>query len=205
MIAFPSTTYVGRVLPKEAFYQRLALNNELKGKFISDVQHITLQNSLTAATLRLEPCEQVTEILLLVIDLKRRDYDLRIIETIARQNPHKLVFFLRYEGKGQLAILYNKLYFLPWKPWDKLTLEARGFTLDEVWDGFLEQIALAEEKTSLSELPVEKRIARMEARRKLQKEIDKAEKLARAEKQPKKRFEMYLWVLKLKQDMDGII
>ncbi len=202
MIAFPSTTQVGRVLPKEAFYQRLALNNELKSRFVSDVLHVTLQNSLTAATLRLEPSARVSEILVLVIDLKRQDYDPRIVEAIARQNQHKLVFLLRYEGKGQAAVFCNKLYTLPWQPWEQLTLAARGFTLDAVWDGFVEQIALADEKTPHPELPVEERIARMEAQQKLQKEITRIEKLARAEKQPKKRFELYQQVQELKKQQE---
>lgn len=203
MIAFPGTTVVDRILPKEAFYKRLSLSNELKEKFISDIKHITLQNSLTSTTLRLEPVEVVTEILVLVIDVKKQEYDQRILESIARQNPHKLVFLLRHEDHGQFALYHSKLYCTPWQSLDELTLEARGFALDAVWDSFLEQIALSKKEDAPPiELSVEERIKRQEVMQKLQKEIAKVEKLARAEKQPKKRFELYQQVQELKKRLE---
>lgn len=205
MISFPGATAVNRILPKEAFYSRLALSKELRERFVSDIKRITLQNSLTATTLHLEPGEQVAEILVLAVDLKRQELDSCILESIARQNPHKLVFLLRYEEMGQLTLFYNKLYCTPWQPLDDLHLSAKGFTLDAVWDGFLEQIALgghAECGMRNAELTVAERIKRQEAVQKLQKELAKAEKLARAEKQPKKRFELYQQVQELKHQLE---
>lgn len=204
MITLPGTTVVNRIMPKEIFYKRLALSNEIREKFVSDIKHITLQNSLTAATLHLEPNEQVNEILVLVIDLKRQEFDTRIVENIARQNQHELVFLLRYSNLGQLALFHNKLYCTQWRALDDLQLVAKGFTLDAVWDGFLEQIALANESAPQGDLSVEERIKRQETVQKLQKEIDKTEKLARAEKQPKKRFELYQQVQELKRRLGGI-
>ena len=130
MNQFPTATVVGRVMPKEAFYKRLTLGAELKEKFVTDVKRITLSNSLTAATLNLEPGKEIIEILFLTVDLKKQEFDGRIVENIARQNPHQLVFLLRYEDKAQLAVYYAKLYTTEWKPLDDLTLLAKGFTLD---------------------------------------------------------------------------
>jgi hypothetical protein len=133
-------------------------------------------------------------------------FDPRIMESIARQNSHKLVFLLRCKEQGLLALLYhNKLYCTPWRPLDKLTLEANGFTLDAVWDGFLEQIALAEkEYAPRAGLSVEERIKRQEAVEKLQAEIKKTEELARAEIQPKKKFELFQQVQELKRELERL-
>ncbi|WP_312636508.1 DUF4391 domain-containing protein [Oscillibacter sp.] len=205
MITFPGATIVNRTLPKEAFYKRLTLNNELKEKFISDVKHITLQNSLTAQTLHLASGGAVSEILVLVVELKKREFDPRILESIARQNPHKLVFLLRYGDGAQLTLYHGKLYTTSWQEPSQLALSARGLNLDAVWDSFLEQIVLAEETNPPAGLSVDKRIKRHELLQRLQKELDKTEKLTWAEKQPKKKFEMYQQVQILKAQMEEII
>jgi hypothetical protein len=140
---------VGRVI-RRGVYKRLTLSSNLKEKFVTDVKRITLSNSLTAATLNLEAGTEISEILVLTIDLKKQQFDGRIVENIARQNPHKLLFLLRFDDKAQLAVYYAKLYTTAWLSYDEITLEVKGFTLDAVWQGFLEQIALQDGLTEHS-------------------------------------------------------
>ncbi len=192
MIQLPSATAVGRVMPKEAFYKRLTLSSDLKEKFVTDVKRITLSSSLTAATLNLEAGTEITEILMLTIDLKKQQFDGRIVENIARQNPHKLLFLLRFEDKAQLAVYYAKLYTTAWLPYDEITLKVKGFTLDTVWQGFLEQIALQDGLTENKPgEDIDTKLQRQEMILKLQKEIEKLEKRTQSEVQPKKKFELY--------------
>ena len=53
MIDFPEVTRVHRRMPKEAFYKRLQLNKTVKDKFVSDVDRIFVENSLTMENLHL--------------------------------------------------------------------------------------------------------------------------------------------------------
>ena len=53
MIDFPAATAVHRKMPKEAFYKHLPLTKPLKDKFVSDVDRIYVENSLTRETLTL--------------------------------------------------------------------------------------------------------------------------------------------------------
>ena len=199
MIQFPSATAVGRIMPKEVFHKRLPISAELKEKFVTDVKRITLANSLTAATLNLKPGTEISEILVLVIELKKQEFDSRIIENIARQNKHQLVFLLRYEGNAKLAVYYHKLYTTEWAPIDDLKLAATGFTPDDVWTGFLEQIALQKDiVASDNNDDIDEKLARQESILKLEKEIDKLELMTRREIQPKKKFELYQQLQSLK-------
>ena len=192
MIQLPSATAVGRVMPKEAFYKRLTLSSDLKEKFVTDVKRITLSSSLTAATLNLKESTQISKILVLTIDLKKQQFDGHIVENIARQNPHKLLFLLRFEDKAQLAVYYAKLYTTAWLPYDEITLKVKGFTLDTVWQGFLEQIALQDGLTENKPgEDIDTKLQRQEMILKLQKEIEKLEKRTQSEVQPKKKFELY--------------
>jgi hypothetical protein len=202
MIRFPGGSTVIRILPKEEFYKRLNLSANLKDKFVSDIRRITIENSLTETTLHLKPGTDVNEILVLALDLKKQAVDDRILENIARQNKHKILFWLRFEDQGQLALYLNKLYKTNWLPLEAMHLETKGFTLDEVWSGYVEQIALAEEPEHLTkEEPIAYRLRRQEDMLKLKKIIEQLEKAARAEKQPKKKFELAMQVQKLMKEL----
>lgn len=205
MIQFPSATAVGRVMPKEAFYKHLTLSSDLKEKFVTDVKRITISNSFTAATLNLNEGTQISEILVLTIDLKKQQFDGHIVENIARQNPHKLLFLLRFEDKAQLAVYYAKLYTTAWILYEDITLTAKGFTLDAVWQGFLEQIALQDGLTKHNpDEDIDTKLQRQEMILTLQKEIEKLEKRTQSELQPKKKFELYQKMQELKRLLEDI-
>ena len=205
MIQFPSATAVGRVMPKEAFYKHLTLSSDLKEKFVTDVKRITISNSFTAATLNLKEGTQISEILVITIDLKKQQFDGHIVENIARQNPHKLLFLLRFEDKAQLAVYYAKLYTTAWILYEDITLTAKGFTLDAVWQGFLEQIALQDGLTKHNpDEDIDTKLQRQEMILKLQKEIEKLEKRTQSELQPKKKFELYGHLQDTKQKLEEL-
>ena len=100
MINFPTATAVHRRIPKEAFYRHLPLTKVLKERFVSDVDRIFVENSLTKDNLNLVAESEVKEILLLSLFLKKQEIDAKIIEAIAKQNPHKLIFQLIYEDSA---------------------------------------------------------------------------------------------------------
>lgn len=205
MINFPEATRVHRRLPKEAFYKHLPITNTLKEKFVSDVDRIYVEWSLTKDNLNLEKDGKIKEILILIVELKKQAFDAKIIEAIARQNPHELVFILSFEDERQLAIYHSKLYRSPWMDKGDVDLSAKGFSIDEIMDSLIEQVALAEEAEGGEELSIDDRLARQEQIEKLQKLIDKTEAAAWKEQQPKKRFELYSQAQGYKKKLEELI
>lgn len=205
MLSFPTRAYVGRIMPKEAFYKNLTLSREVREKFVSDIKRIVLEYKLAPDTINVEPGNDVEEILCLVIELKKSNLDYRIVENIARQNPHQLLFLIKYADQGQLALYFHKLCKTEWLPLEELRLDTGGFTMDKIWEGFVEQIALGNAKGDIQniELPIEERLKKQEIILRLQKEIDRLERLSRNEKQPKKRFELYTQLQGLKRQLAG--
>ncbi len=192
MIEFPAATAVHRRLPKEAFYKHLPLTKILKEKFVSDVDRIVVENSFTKENLNLASDAEIKEIMLLSISLKKQEFDGKVIETIAKQNPHKLVFLLSFEDQQQLAVYHNKLYRTLWMAHDEIELKLQGYSLDEIWDSFIEQIALYEERAEeTADLSMENRLAIQDQILKLEKQIDKTENAMWKEQQPKKKFELH--------------
>lgn len=192
MIEFPAATAVHKRLPKEAFYKHLPLTKILKEKFVSDVDRIVVENSLTKENLNLASDAEIKEIMLLSISLKSQEFDGKVIEAIARQNPHKLVFLLNFENQQQLAVYHNKLYRTLWMAHDETELKLQGYSLDEIWDSFIEQIALYEERAEeTADLSIENRLEIQDQILKLEKQIDKTENAMWKEQQPKKKFELH--------------
>ena len=192
MIEFPAATAVHKRLPKEAFYKHLPLTKILKEKFVSDVDRIVVENSFTKENLNLASDAEIKEIMLLSISLKKQEFDGKVIEAIARQNPHKLVFLLSFEDQQQLAVYHNKLYCTLWMAHDEIALKLQGYSLDEIWDSFIEQIALYEERAEeTADLPIEDRLAIQNQILKLESKSIRQKTQMWKEQQPKKKFELH--------------
>ena len=205
MINFPEATKVYRRIPKEAFYKHLQMNAALKERFVTDVERIVVENSLTNDSLNLSSDSDIKEILLLSITLKKQEFDGKIIEAIARQNPHKLVCLITYEGEEQLALYHRKLYRTEWMKAGEPVLEARGYTLDEIWDGMIEQVALYAERSKVQpSMTIEERLAIQDQILKLEKLIARTEAAAWKEQQPKKRFELYSKLQSYKEQLEEL-
>ena len=205
MIDFPTATAVHRRLPKEAFYNHLPQTKAQKDKFVYDVERIVVENSLTKENLNLNTDSEIKEILLLSMSLKKQEFDGKVIEAIARQNPHKLVFLLMFEDSRQLALYHGKLYRTQWMDASEINLKLQGFSLDEIWEAFVEQIALYDERAEKSSsLSVDERLALQEQILKLEKLIAKTEAAAWKEQQPKKQFELYTRLRGYKQELEDL-
>ncbi len=121
------------------------LNNETENLSVSLCSTSPLiKGSNKTTSTQVEPLEKITEVLLLQIDLKKPDFDSKLVEAIARQNPHKLVFLLRYLQYAKLAVFYKKLYIGSWKPFEEVSLTLNGNNMNEVWLSFVGQVALRE-------------------------------------------------------------
>lgn len=205
MIDFPERTVVHQRIPKEAFYKRLPLTAALKAKFVSDVDSILVANSLTKGNLNLIKDSEIKEILLLCINLKKQDFDGKIVEAIARQNPHELIFLLVYEDMHQLAIYHSKLYRTVWMKEKDLSLTLSGNTLDEIWDDLIRQIAISSEVVlNKKNQAIDEQLKIQDEMNRLNKLIKKTEAAAWKERQPKKRFELYTKLQEYKKQLEEI-
>ena len=205
MIDFPASTIVRRRLPKEAFYKRLPLTAALKQKFVSDVDRITVENSLTKGNLNLAKDSEINEVLLLSIILKKQDFDGKIVEAIARQNPHKLIFMLVYDDERQLAVYHSKLYRTKWMKENNLSLTLAGNTLDEIWDDLVRQIAVSSEAVLKQEgQTIDEQLKTQDEIDRLNTLIKRIEAAAWKEQQPKKKFELYTRLQEYKKQLEEI-
>lgn len=205
MIDLPSSTAIHRVLPKKAFYEHLPMTTALKQSFVDDVESITVSNSLKKDNLNLLEDSEVKEILLLCIALRKKNFDDKIVEAIAKQNPHALIFLLEYEDEQQLAVYHGKLYRSEWLKKDDLHLKLNGDSLDEIWADLVRQIAVRAKADIQAGMPVAEQLKKQDELDRLDKLIQKTQKAVWKERQPRKRYDLYEKLKQYKKQREDLM
>lgn len=198
MLGLPKATELNKPLPKNAIYAKFQMNTAAKERIAQDISRIYIVNEVSAAKLNLSEGEHVKAFFVMSVLLKRKDFDEKNIVTLSKLIPQNMVMVLEYGQEVKLATYRTKLLQTAWLPKDDVSLEIKGLDLDSVWENIIVQIGgLTVEQGNT----IDEQININEQRNKLQKEIVRLEKLARAEKQPKKKFEL---VTQIKQLTKGL-
>lgn len=163
------------------------MNTAAKEKTDADISRITIVNEITPSKINVPAGEDVSSFFVLYVALKRKAFDDKTIVTLSKLIPQNILFVLEYEGISKLAIYHTKLMTTGWEPTDDYNIELRGLSLDKVWENIVVDVGGLSIQQGNT---LEEQIVQDEQRLKLEKEIAKLEKQARAEKQPKKKFEL---------------
>jgi hypothetical protein len=209
LLNFPKSTEFNKRIPKQKFYENIAVTPAMKRAFVEQIRIIYWRNKIATTTLNLAAGEQVTEIEVFEVRLSAPKLDESVLRQIDREIPYHILFLLEYEGRYQAVIGYkeaaagktafkvDRYYSTDWLDEDDLPVHLDGFTLDAVYENFVRQIAgdvLVEENgTTLKES-----IEQQKQREQLEKQIVALEAKIRKEKQPKKKFELAQKLQKLK-------
>ena len=199
MIGLPKSTEMNKQLPKKAIYAKFQMNTASKDKVDADISRIVIVNEISPSRINIPAGEEVGSFFVLLVALKKKDFDEKTIAALSKLIPQNILFVLEFEGQSKLAVYRTKLMQTDWKPTESCTLELRGLTLDKVWENAIRSLELG---VWNEELSLDENLALHERREKLEKEIAKLEKQARAEKQPKKKFELVQRVRALQKQLD---
>ena len=201
MLDFPLSTEFNKRIPKQKFYENIAVTPAMKKAFVEQIKIIYWRNKIATTTLNLAAGEQVTEIEVFEVRLSAPELDESVLRQIDREIPYHILFLLEYEGRYQAVIGYkeaaagktafkvDRYYSTDWLDEDDLPVHLDGLSLDAVYENFVRQIAggaLTDENgTTLKES-----IEQQKQREQLEKQIAVLEAKIRKEKQPRKKFEM---------------
>lgn len=196
MYNLPEKTIMKKQLSKAAIYKKFNLNSSAKARFDSDISRMDIVGEISQSTVSLPAGDTVSSIFVLQISLKKKDFDEKSITLISKLIEQKMIFVLEFEDKAKLAVYYGKLFQTDWQDINDITIDIQGLNLDSAYQNMIIQIGdiHIENDNSLDE-----QIICDEKRAKLKKEIARLEKLARAEKQPKKKFEIVQEISVLKR------
>ena len=217
MFGLPKSTEYGngKRIPKQKFYENLAISPALKRIFVEQIREIWWRNKIAASTINLAVGEIVTEIEVLEVRLSAPQLDEAVLRQIDKEIPYHILFLLEYEGKYQAWTAYKEAagsgtnafkvgtyYYTDWMEESELPLKVDGLTVDQVYENFVRQIAgdaLAGTNETLKES-----VERDGRRKELQKQIEKLQGKVRREKQLNKQVQLNMELKRLKKELKTI-
>ena len=201
MLELPKSTELSRQLPKKAIYAKFSMNTAARDRFDEDISRIVIVNEVSPQTVKtLTATEEVPSFYVLLVSLKKKDYNERTIAQVFKLIDQNMLLVLEYQGEYRLAIYHTKLIQSEWQKAADCTVQLKGLDLSAAWQNIVTQIGGIEIEEGHS---LEEQIIVDERRAKLQTEIDKLEKLARKEAQPKKKFELAQQIQQVKREMES--
>lgn len=201
MLGLPKATEMSKQLPKKAIYAKFQMNTAAKEKIDADISRINIVGEIAPNKVNIPAGDEVKNFFVLLVSLKRKEFDEKTIATLSKLIPQNILFVLEYGGESKLAIFHTKLMQTEWKPTTELNVELQGLNLDKVWENIIKSLELG---VWNEELSLDENLALHEKQDKLKKEIAKLEKQARAEKQPKKKFEIVNRIRKLNKELENV-
>ena len=222
MINLPSSTFVGKVVPKEKFYSKCAVNTATKNLFVKYVEQIVWQNKLTAQTMAAEKGLLVNEIDVFEVKMKSFDCPRKLFEFIDQNLHHHNVFVLTYDDKAKLFVNFKEKekdesflesFETPWKPANEPVFNLFGSNMDEIYESIVRTAGAANINTSPSSLSLPKGEAKQskpslkdyilqsKQNAKIQAQIEKLEKKLANEKQFNRQVEIRAEIRKLEKEM----
>jgi hypothetical protein len=152
MINLPSSTFVGKVVPKEKFYSKCAVNTATKNLFVKYVEQIVWQNKLTAQTMAAEKGLLVNEIDVFEVKMKSFDCPRKLFEFIDQNLHHHNIFVLTYDDKAKLFVNFKEKekdetflesFETPWKPIAEPAFNLSGSNMDEIYESIVRSACAA--------------------------------------------------------------
>lgn len=201
MLGLPVSTELNKRIPKQKFYENIAVTPAMKKAFVEQIKIIYWRNKIAATTLNLAAGEQVTEIEVFEMRLSAPELDESVLRQIDREIPYHILFLLEYEGKyravigykeaatGKTAFKVDRYYSTDWLDEDDLPVHLDGLSLDAVYENFVRQIA-GEVLADKNGTTLKESVEQQKQREQIEKQIATLEAKIRKEKQPKKKFEL---------------
>ena len=198
LLGLPKSTELSKQLPKKAIYEKFNMNTAAKEKFDADISRINIVAEISPNTVSIAKGETVSAIYVLQVILKQKEFDSKTISQISKLIEQNMLLVLDYDGERKLAIHHTKLIQSDWKPSDDCFISLTGLNLDTVWENLITQVGSIEVEQGHS---LDEQIAADEQKEKTEREIARLERMARNEKQPKKKFELVTQINKLKAEL----
>lgn len=196
MLGLPQSTEVKRPLPKAQLYKQFDWKPSQRESFDGEVSRFDFVNWIAPCTLpAIAQGAEVKEIFVIEVSLKSRDFDTKSIDLLAKSIPQRVIYHLRSEDNGILAVYHTKLFTSSWQPLDNVSVPLDGLNLDAVWQNIVAFIGKMEvsDGNSLTE-----QIHVYEERERLIRQIESLERLMRSTSQPRRQRGLYSEIKKLK-------
>jgi hypothetical protein len=202
MLGLPRSTEVNRRIAKEKLYQNVTLTPQSRDMIKEQIESVVWRNKLSDSTVGISAGEDIKEIQVFEIQLRRKELDKRILSAIAKAIPYKILFILTFDDEAQVWMeASGTFYNTDWFALEGLTLRFEGLNLDAVYENLARQIAGGRLGVDGD---IEEAVGRDKQRQKLERDIAALEKKLLREKQFNKQVELNGELKRLRNELEQL-
>ena len=196
MFDLPVSAKVDRIIPKTKFYERAHISAAIRDEFTNSIGRITWLYKLAESTLNIPATDAVQEIQIFQIELKQKVIPQKALAVIDKAIPYPILFVLHYGDSVCFAIQHKldpkkKYYKTDWTPRAEPKFLFEGVNLESIYQRLILSAVFSLVSNSEEEYEsFEERLARNDARDRLEKEVVALENKVRNERQFNKKVEL---------------
>ncbi len=200
ILHYPNSTIFNKDVPKTTFYRHMEVNTRMKAHFVNDVVKITWLYKLAPSTLNVEDGNEVHEIVVFLVALKKQDCPNDVFMFIDTHMPRQVVFILQFGSAYKLVLNYKewqdkeqtkfsiiKSFATEWLDIDDISLPLEGLSMDRIYESMAKAISGID---SNSREDTKKIVALQEEIQKHTRLIEALQKKVRTERQIARQMEM---------------
>lgn len=212
MFGLPEKTFYGKTVPKNKFYQNLAVDRKTERSFVEQIASIQWVHKLSADTLNVEKGSIVEEVEVMLIKLKTAELDLNVLRQIDKGLHYHLIFILEFEERFQIWTCYKEesanqafkvgnYYHTDKVTENNFSLKIDGLNMDIIYENLVRQIA-GNALAKAREEDLKASVERDERRLQLEKQIAVLKSKMRREKQFNRQVEINAEIKRLNRELE---
>jgi hypothetical protein len=202
MLGLPKATELNRQLPKKAIFVRFNPSAEARRLFDEQISRLAIVAEISPQTVSLAAGADVSAVYVILVTLKTAACDKKNIALLSKLIDQRMLFVLQYEGTARLAVYRAERVLMgETTPMESLTLNLMGLDLGAVWENIIAAVGgiKIESGGDLDAI-----IAENERRDKLIKQIAALDKKSLAERQPRRKLEMFEELKRLRAELEEL-
>lgn len=187
----PANTFVNKFIAKSKFYNRVSLSSKLQNEFTNKIQKITWKYKLAEDTIGISKTDNVTEIQIFEIELKRQLIPRNVLKVIDKTIPYQILYIFIYKDDVAYGItlkennITQNYYFSEWN--EVIEFDFTGIDLEKVYQKLIKAFITNE---AISKNNFEDIISTDNKIKSLEKDILTLESKIRKEKQFNRKVEL---------------
>nr|NNM89838.1 DUF4391 family protein [Bacilli bacterium] len=201
MLGLPRATEINKPLPKKSLFEKFKPNAADRKLFDDQINRLSIVAEISPETVSVAASAEVSTIYVIAVTMKTADCDKKNIALLSNLIDQRMLFVLQYGDHARLAVYRAKKVFISEeKPTDDWQLNLSGLDLSVVWEHIIAQIASIDLAGGKD---IDATIAENDRREKLANQIAALEKKARAETQPRRKWDYAEEIKRLKIELGG--
>ena len=200
MLGLPKSTDIVKPLHKKAVFAKFNPNPAARNLFDGQISRMSIVAEISPQTVSISAGAKVDAVYVILVILKTADCDKNNIAMLSKLIDQNMLFVLQFKEAARLAVYRaNRVLMSERKPINEWALRITGLDLDAVWENF---IAVIGDIDLTGGKDLDEQIVANAEREKVLRKLERLEKQARNDKQPRRKLELAEEVKRFKLELE---